>query len=169
MIPTSEPSPSLLSCPSFESALSNPSFDAKTRNWRFYSNNGGKFSVGNRFGGCGNVARIALKTAKGNVQFYQNGVMLKPNTRYRLAFIARSNKGSDFAISLYQNSSEKVNYGLDDQRVDIITQWQQHELEFTTSGFSQTVSDARLRFWFPGFSVNNDAFFIDSVVLEEAQ
>jgi hypothetical protein len=115
------------------------------------------------------VARIALKTAKGNVQFYQNGVMLKPNMHYRLAFIARSNKGSDFAISLYQNSSEKVNYGLDDQRVDITTQWQQHELEFTTSGFSQTVSDARLRFWFPGFAVNNDVFFIDSFVLEEAQ
>jgi hypothetical protein len=56
---------------------------------------------------------------------------------------------------------------LDSDLIDLGTSWQPFSIEFTTTGFSDTTSDVRLRFWFSGPARDKDIFWIDDVRLEE--
>jgi hypothetical protein len=45
--------------------------------------------------------------------------------------------------------------------------WQTFSTEFTSTGFSSTTTDTRLRFWFVGQAGNGEIYLIDDVQLEE--
>jgi len=49
---------------------------------------------------------------------------------------------------------------------NLTTAWQTFTREFTASGFTGTVTDARVRFWFAPYDAAGDIFFIDGVKLE---
>jgi len=45
--------------------------------------------------------------------------------------------------------------------------WQTFTTEFTTKGFTGTVNDGRLLFWFASFAAAGDIYYIDNVRLEK--
>ncbi len=77
-------------------------------------------------------------------QLIQNNLTLQPNTQYQLTFWARSG-GQNLRVDLQRQTSPFPNYGLN-QSFDVTTEWQQFTATFTTTGFNQPVSNARLRF-----------------------
>lgn len=53
-----------------------------------------------------------------------------------------------------------------DFRANLGTNWQTFTTEFNTTGFSTTVNDGRLIFYFAGFAWAGDTYYIDNVRLE---
>lgn len=148
--------------------LLNGSFESGTTSWAFYTDGAGTFSsVTPGFDGS-RAGRVSITTAGTNVQLYQLNVPLDPNTPYRLRFSGYSNTGRDLSVSLLKNVSPYTNYGLNGVVANLTTGWQTFTMEFTTTGFSTPVTDARFRFWFAPYDVAGDAYFIDNVVLEKA-
>ena len=148
-----------LACLGGINLLTNSDFGSGTSNWTFYTNGAGAFSVENGQG------KIQITASGDNVQFYQSGIALDANTSYTLRFNGYSNTGHDLVVYLHKHDSPYTNYGLDNQIFDLTNSWQNFSVQFTTSGFSQSVSDARLRFWLSPYNVSGDQYFIDDVEL----
>ena len=148
--------------------LSNPSFESGKSNWTFYTNGAGSLNItSSDVFHCEDAAKINITTAGGNVQLFQSGVDLVANTNYRLSFAAKSNTGHDLSVSLQNHKPNYEYYGLQNQVADLNSNWQTFEFEFTTSGFSGSVDNGRLRFWFAPYDANGDVYWIDHVVLEQ--
>lgn len=69
------------------------------------------------------------------------------------------------SLFIHKHTGSYINYGLNNSEVDLKTVWQTYQIEFVTSGFSQPVTDARLRFWLAPYDSNGDKYWIDNVVL----
>jgi hypothetical protein len=100
-----------------------------------------------------------------NMQTYWSGLTLEPQTQYRLRFFARSSTGHKMDVSFLQDAAPYTNYGLRSSVVDLDTNWRECIIDFTTEGFSATVNDGLLRFWFASYAADGDAYMIDDVVL----
>lgn len=146
--------------------VSNPGFESGVSPWKFYSDGVAVLSTTTRDDVGGNAGRLRIYTTGDNVQMYQKDLTLEPATKYRLTFDARSNTGHDMKVFLHKHETSPtyVPYGLE-QFVNLGTSWQSYTVEFTTSGFSSTVNDARLRFWFGPYDAVGDKFYVDNVVL----
>ena len=59
-----------------------------------------------------NTGEVAISVPGDNVQLYQSGISLEPNTKCRLEFSARSNSGHDLSVNLHKHDSPYTNYGL---------------------------------------------------------
>ena len=94
-------------------------------------------------GAAGQFANTS-RTARG--QLSQNGITLQPNTTYVLSFWARSSNGDNVTVTLAQQAPPRTNYGIRNKSFNLTTTGQLFTHTFTTTGFSQTVSDALLRF-----------------------
>jgi chitodextrinase len=95
-------------------------------------------------------------------------VVLEPDTLYTLSFKAYSNTGHDLSITLQKHGSPYTNYGLSNSVVNLTRSWNTYTIQFTTTGFSSIVNDARLMFWFAPYAAAGDEYFIDDVVLAVA-
>ncbi|MCK5243611.1 VCBS repeat-containing protein, partial [bacterium] len=158
--PTSTPTP-----PPGDNLIINPGFESGTNSWSFYGGGEADFSVAAPgSGGSGNSAKVSLSQSGDNIQLYQYGIALNPNTGYRLSFDAYSNTGNDLSVSLHKHEAPYTNYGLK-QVFELNTLWKSCSVEFDTTGFSEPVSDARLRFWFVTYGQAGDEYRIDNVVL----
>lgn len=144
----------------------NPGFEDGRSQWKFHTNGSGNFSIG--AGQCGNAANIAINEQGKNVQLYQPRLRLEANKTYRLSFIAKSSSGNDLSVFLHKHRPNYRSYGLDNFQVDLTTEWQTYQVEFTTTGFSNRVRDGRLRFWLAPFDAPGDVYSIDQVVIVEA-
>ncbi len=169
-IPTVGPTPTVVPTsspctPVANNVLSNGSFEAGNAPWLFYTNSSGSFSTAGPAYECTKAARIQVNGIGTNVQLYQAGLQLAANTRYRLRFAAYSSTGADLGIYLHNHQSPYNNYGLSVNQVNLGTNWQLYTIDFTTSGFSGTTSDARLRFWLAPFAQAGDVYWIDAVSL----
>jgi len=147
--------------------IQNPGFESGTSPWIFYTNGIGTFLNDASGVGSPHAGHITISQEGTNVQLYQPGLVLEPNTLYRLSFKAYSNTGHDFSISLHKHESPYTNYGLSDYVVNLGTSWSEYSTQFTTSGFSGTVNDGRLRFWLSPYDAIGDQYFIDDVILEK--
>ncbi|MFN0156887.1 MAG: FG-GAP-like repeat-containing protein [Bacteroidota bacterium] len=149
-----------------QSVLVNPGFESGTAPWQFYTNGAGALTAvaGN---GSPAAARVAISTQGTNVQIYQSGFPLEANTQYTLTFKAYSNTGHDLSIHLLRNTSPYTPYGLTDQFFNLTTTWNTYSVQFTTTGFSGSTTDARLRFWLSPYDANNDQYFFDDVMLSK--
>ena len=146
--------------------VKNPGFESGKTSWLFFTGGTGSFAaVSPGFEG-NNSARVILNSGSTNIQLYQTGIILEPNTRYRLSFAAYSNTGRDLVVRLFKQISPYTNYGLD-YTANLNTGWQTFTTEFTTKGFTGTVNDGRFLFWFAKFGVAGDTYRIDSVRLEK--
>lgn len=94
----------------------------------------------------GAAAQMTTTKTSGRAQLMQNNIVLQPDTTYELKFWAQSNKGEDLQVTLLKQSSPYTNYGIKTQSFDVTQSGQEFTVTFTTTGFSQPVSDARLRF-----------------------
>ena len=165
---TPTPTPEGGACdPSPSNVLANPGFESGTTSWVYYTNGGGAFTASSPAYQCDLAARLTVVSAGSNMQFYQAGIELKANTRYRLSFAGRSTGGRDMGVYLQKHGTPYTNYGLSWSEIDLTESWQVHSVEFTTTGFTGTVSDGRLRFWLVGYAQGGDEYWLDDVALEE--
>jgi hypothetical protein len=151
--------------------VKNGGFEAGTSPWTFWvsSSAGGKGGLATSsaaFSGqaSGQVTITTLPSDR-NVQLYQFGLKLQPNTRYRLRFAASSNTGRDLWIQLIQHGAPYANYGLPKTTIGLTSAWQEFTYDFTTTGFASPVSDARLVFFLGDHAKAGDRYLLDQVSL----
>ncbi|MEM7331079.1 MAG: carbohydrate binding domain-containing protein [Chloroflexota bacterium] len=148
--------------------LSNPSFESGKSNWTFFTSGSGSFNVtGADSYHCDDAAKITITSGGNNIQLFQAGINLQANTNYRLSFAAKSNSGNDLSVSAQNHKPNYEYYGLQNRVANLTSNWQTIEIDFTTSGFSGTADNARLRFWLAPYAESGDIYWIDNVVLEQ--
>ncbi|HYN44983.1 MAG TPA: carbohydrate binding domain-containing protein, partial [Candidatus Limnocylindrales bacterium] len=145
--------------------VSNPGFESGRSNWIFYTNGAGTFLIDVAGPESPSAGHITISMPGTNVQLRQAGLVLLPNTIYRMSFKAYSITGHDLAISLIKDGSPYTKYGLSNYVINLSTTWKDYSIQFTTSGFSGTVTDARLMFWLAPYDAAQDQYFIDDVTL----
>ena len=105
--------------------VTNGTFETNTTGWTFYTNGAGTSStVTPGSAGSSRAIRLAVTTQGTNVQLYQSGIMLQPNTQYRLTFDAWSNSGHDLDVTIQKHGSPYTNYGVSGRRFDLTSAWQ---------------------------------------------
>ncbi|MCB0121637.1 MAG: carbohydrate binding domain-containing protein, partial [Caldilineaceae bacterium] len=148
-----------------ENLVVNGGFENGQIAWKFYSDGAGSFVLSGPAAECDNATRLQIDASAKNIQLYQRGIQIQPNTQYRLSFAAYSSTGHDIALYLHNHHAPYNNYGLQMERVDLTTTWQRFTVDFTTPAFSGRVTDARLRFWMAPFAQAGDLYWIDDVQL----
>ncbi len=149
-------------------ALVNGHLDYDLSSWSFYTDTvGGAEIDSNGYGGSLGSVKIDIPLAGRNIQLFQSGVSLKPNTSYQLRFAAYSNSGRDLRVSLSKHFSPYTNYGLSRVRFDLSTGWQVFVFDFQTTNFSTMVNDGRFYFWLSSDARSGDVYWIDAVELVE--
>lgn len=146
--------------------INNSGFEFWTTSWQFYTNGSGIFTAAPIGYEASKSANIVLYTGGNNIQLYQRGIMLEPNTHYKLSFAAYSTTGHDLKVQLIKHVSPYTGYGLG-QTFNLSKDWQEFSTEFTTTGFSTTVNDGRLMFYLVPFAKARDKYYIDYVQLEK--
>lgn len=160
------PTPADMVCPPIAgNILGNGGFEDGTMAWAFYTNGSGQFNITDSAYECAKAAQLQITQPGSNVQLYQPGLHLEANTQYRLSFAARSSTGHDLALYIHNHVAPYQNYGLAVNQVNLGTDWETYTVEFTTSGFSGTVDNGRLRFWLAPFAKAGDTYEIDEVSL----
>jgi hypothetical protein len=125
------------------SILRNGNFEGGTTAWS--SSTAGFAVTSPGRSGSGSAATISNINSTDRAQVFQNGLPLQPATTYEFVFWGRSQNGHDVTVALLQSASPFTNYGLQ-QMFDLTADWQEFRGTFTTAGFSNPVSDGRLRF-----------------------
>jgi peptidoglycan/xylan/chitin deacetylase (PgdA/CDA1 family) len=155
----------LLVLPPIINVLTNASFESGTAPWVFWTNGSGTMTQAPFGTDSAKSAQLSISVSGTDVQLYQANVKLQPNTDYKLSFDAYSNTGHDLDVSLNKNVSPYTNYGLSARKFDLGTTWQNFSVGFTTSGFSNTVTDGRLWFSLAAYNAAGDVYYIDHVML----
>ncbi|MFZ3384619.1 MAG: DUF1349 domain-containing protein, partial [Candidatus Methanoperedens sp.] len=105
------------------SLLDNPGFENGKTSWSFYTNVvGPTFNVAPPGYAGDNAANLAFSKVGTNMQLFQSGIKLEPNTRYRLSFAGKSTLGHDVIVRLFKQVSPYTLYGLD-YTADLGTDW----------------------------------------------
>lgn len=142
--------------------IQNPDFADGMTGWMFHASGGGSFAV------VDGEARLTVNAPGDNVQFYQAGLTLKPATRYRLAFRASSNDGSNLIAFIHQHTAPYTSYGLNGPVAAAGVEPQLFETVFTTPDAAENLTDGRLRFWLAPYARARTVYTIDDVSLAEA-
>jgi hypothetical protein len=145
--------------------IANGGFELGTPPWVFYTNGSGSFSNDSTGPASLHAAYLAIATAGNNMQLYQQPISLTADTPYTLLFKGYSSSGHDFEVSIFKTISPYTNYGLAQHVFDLGTTWGNYRADFTATGFSGTVSDARMMFWLVPYGTAGDRYFVDDVVL----
>lgn len=143
----------------------NPGFEDGKTWWNFYTNGKGSFEVSSPGYSSINAAKVTTVTGGTNIQLFQYGIPMEPNTDYQLSFNACSSAGHGLSVSILKHVSPYTNYGLFRERIDLTTSWDTYILNFRIKNFSVSVGDVRLMFWFADDAVSGDMFWIDNVVI----
>lgn len=153
--------------PPASNIILNPGFESGTASWVFFTNGKGSFgAIPPAYTGS-KSANVSIGTVGSNMQLYQRAITLEPNTKYRLSFVAYSSTGHDMIIRLFKHVSPYNAY-MPDFKADLLAnKWNTFSTEFTTPGFSGTVNDARLMFYFTGNGKAGDTYRIDDIRLEK--
>jgi len=146
--------------------IKNPGFESGTTSWLFYTSGSGTFTAASPGIEGTKSANLIINSEGTNIQLYQTGITLEPNTRYRLSFAAYSTTGHDVTVRLFKHVSPFTEY-MPDFEVNLANSWQTFTTEFTTTGFSGTVNDGRLMLWLAPFSVVGDRYYFDDIRLEK--
>ena len=149
--------------PDPQNVLNNPLFEEGGSGWSLYTEDvPSNYQVAVPPVGCGLAARLAFAGTSSNMQFYQTGFMLQPNTAYILSFAAYSDSGHDLSLRVHRHSEPYTNYGLREDNVDLGTSWRHFVFHFTTGS---EVTNPRLKFWFGGYASTGDVYWLDNVHL----
>ncbi|VVB55281.1 Carbohydrate binding domain protein [uncultured archaeon] len=146
----------------------NPGFESGTTYWSLYTDGSGSFLNDVPGVASPHAGHIKIIKPGTNVQLFQKGLVLLPDTLYQLNFKAYSNTGHDLSISLMKHGSPYTKYGLSNYVVNLGTTWKDYSIQFKSSGFSGTVTDARLMFWLAPYDAAGDQYFFDDVTLTSA-
>ena len=75
--------------------LANPSFEDGTSPWKLHTNGKGNLVAGRDAAAGDWSAQVQLIKAGSNVQLFQHGISLQPDTAYHLRFAAKSSNGNE--------------------------------------------------------------------------
>jgi hypothetical protein len=164
---TATPGDPATCAPDPSNILTNPGFETGTEAWVFRTGGRGSFTLSEEAYQCEQAALLTFTRIGRGMQFFQDGFLLKENTRYQLSFAAKSSSGDDLVVYVNRRSSARVNYGVDAEKFDLTESWQVFTTEFTTTNISGSTTDTRLRFWFSGQASNGDLYWIDDVQFVE--
>ena len=145
--------------------IANGGFETGTLPWTFYTNGSGSFANDSVGPTSLHAARVTLTTTGDNIQLAQNNVTLQADSAYTLLFKAYSTSGHDMDVFLHKDLTPYTTYGNLQGPFNVTTSWTSFRRDFTATGFSGTVSDGRLRFWFAPYVSAGDRYLIDDVVL----
>lgn len=145
--------------------VSNPGFESGTTQWFFYTNGSGTFLNDVPGPSSPSAGHLTISKEGTNVQLYQKGLVLEPNTLYNMSFKAYSNTGHDLSVTIQKHGPPYIKYGLSNYVINLGTSWKEHTIQFTTSGFSGTVNDARLMFWIAPYDAVGDQYYFDDIAL----
>lgn len=148
--------------------IANFCFQNSAAPWKFFTDGQGNYSLEstNPYAGA-TSAKMIINAPGSNVQLYQTGLTLQPNTNYELSFAAYSNNGRDMSIFLHKHGAPHTNYGIANHIVDLTTSWKTYTISFTTPN-TANLTDGRLRFWFAPYDAAGTVYYIDRVVLQPA-
>jgi hypothetical protein len=171
--PTSIPlaTATLDSCPPpvAGNVILNPGFESGTTNWSFFTDGKGSFTTTTQnVYECNRAVQVNIKIEGKNVQLFQPGLTLQPNTAYRLRLAGRASANRAVKLFLAKHTSPYTNYGVSGVTINLTSSWQVYQIDFTTKGFSAPVSDGRLRIALESSDVAGDIFYFDHVVLAPA-
>jgi len=148
--------------------LTNADFGQGANTWDFQGAGAGDFTVASPGYKKPLSGKVRITQPGSDVQLSQHGLLLQPDTAYRLTFAAYSTTGSDMEVSLVRDDPPHVSYGLEAQRVQLGTAWQEYTFEFSTRNFSSFVNNARLSFQFGKYASGGDLYAIDRIGLGKA-
>jgi hypothetical protein len=143
--------------------IANGTFENGTSSWHVATNGSVDFSLASHNGGS--AARISVTDPGTALQLNQSGIVIKSNTRYILRFSALCSSSSDMCVAIQKNTAPFTCYGLYSTTIDLLDGWRQYALVFTSNITADSVSDARLLFWFTGNASAGDVYQIDDVSL----
>jgi hypothetical protein len=146
-------------------ALANANFENGTSGWAFSTNGVGAFSIGAPGFHKETSGKVYISESGTNAQLSQTGIVVSPDSTYRLRFAAFSTTGDDLEVSLKKQSLSSTAYGLDAYRVDLTSEWKVYSIDFKPSGFASPVNDARLVFTFNRYSAPGDVYALDYLKL----
>jgi hypothetical protein len=95
---------------------------------------------------AGAAGQFTTTSRSARAQMFQTGITLQPNTTYELSFWGRSSDGKNVRVTLAQQVAPRTNYGIKNKVFDLTQDGQVFTYTFTTTGFAQPVSNARLLF-----------------------
>jgi len=145
-------------------AVINPGFESGTSPWVLAPPGDTLTTASPGFVGI-NAVKLVLNSGATNIQFYQRGIILEPNTPYRLSFAAYSTTGHDMTVRLIQHVSPYAPYA-PSFPVNLGTNWHTFTTEFTTNSLA-TTSNGRLQFLFGSYAKAGDTYYIDDIRLEK--
>ncbi|NTV31009.1 hypothetical protein HGA91_03470 [candidate division WWE3 bacterium] len=146
------------------SVIQNGGFTNGSNDWTFYTDGTGEFTVATP-GMSGDAGHITVANAGTNTQLYQTGITLSAATRYTLSFDALSSSNGSIDVNIHKHTSPYSNYGLSHYQPSLSASWQHYETTFSTSGFTGSTNDARLRITFLSsgdFAFDNVSLMIES-------
>lgn len=146
-------------------AVTNSDFNSGTTGWSFSTTGGGVLSVTSPGYQSENAARIIVADAGATTQLFQNGLILSPDSTYRLTFAARSTSGDDCDVTVSKSDPPYSVYGPSGELVDLRGAWKSFYMDFKPKNFSSPVNDVRLRFTFTRTATPGEAYDIDDVRL----
>lgn len=114
-----------------------------------------------------NIMKVTIGAPDVTNQLYQYDISLSPDTYYHFEALMNSSSGHNIDINLFKHGSPYTNYGLDWDNINIDSSLTRYETNFTTSGFSSPVADARLQFYFGTMGYANEKYYFDNISLEK--
>ena len=138
--------------------------------WQFWHNvcGHGTFAVSTSAPLSGKSSAVVYVRSPGdNIQLYQHGFSLQPNTTYELSFAAYSDKAQNMSVHVHKHGSPYTSYGLAGQSIDLGNHWNSFKITFTTPNLTD-MNDGRLRFWFANTAKEGSKYYIGQVVLRQA-
>ncbi len=148
-----------------KNAVTNPNFESGTTGWTFFTDGDGRFAVEAPGYQKPASAKVYITQNGSQVELYQDGLVMSPDSNYRLSFAAASNYGHDVEVSVLKGGAPFTYYGLAADRVDLRPAWKTYYVDFKPGNFLSPVNDVRLRFWFGPYAEAGDLFSIEDVQL----
>src|SRR5659263_172561 len=111
-------------------AVINPGFESGTSPWVLAPPGNTLTTASPGFVGI-NAVKLVLNSGATNIQLYQKGIILEPNTPYRLSFAAYSTTGHDMTVKLFNHYDSNTVYA-PPFTVNLGTNWHTFTNEFTT-------------------------------------
>ncbi len=146
--------------------VTNADFDNGTVGWSLSTTTGAAaLSITSPGYQSANAARITVAEVGATTQLFQTGLILSPDSAYRLTFAARSTSGDDCDVTVFKYDPPYSVYGPSGELVDLRAEWKLFSLDFKPKNFSSPVNDVCLRIAFTRTATAGEAYDIDDVRL----
>ncbi|EDY83227.1 Carbohydrate binding domain protein [Verrucomicrobiia bacterium DG1235] len=147
------------------SLVANGGFEDGMDPWYFYTNGIAAANVIEPGYTSRRGFEVDFEATGTNTQLLQRGIHLEPYAQYILTFAAYSDFGNNLGVSLSNNSTPYIDYGINrnSARFAITPAWDVFLHPFTTKGFSSPVRDGKLFFWLADDATSYERYCFDDV------